>query len=352
MKHMRYILYRKIFAGIIIVFLLFSAMGKVAYGDPTKLENRSDELSSSLPNATVQHLISFTITDNSQPLGSIEFQFCQEDPIPDFPCTSPVGFNANSVALLSQSGNTGFSVASNSTSNSIILTRSPATPTTGANTYELGSIVNPSSQDTFYLRLYVFPTTDASGTETQNGGVALATNNAVTVSAEVPPYLNFCTGITIVNQDCSTASGYSINFGNLSDLQPRSGSSQFTAGTNAQSGYTVTVNGPTLTSGNNVIPSMGSPAPSLNGTSQFGINLRANATPPVGTDPVGSGFGAITNAYDQANRFSYSDGATLVSSPSNTENQTFTISYMTNVSKDQAAGVYVTTLTFICLANF
>jgi hypothetical protein len=336
----------------VLVVVSVGALGRVAFGDPSHVENRSDQLSSSLPSATATNLMGFSITDASQPVGSIAFQFCEESPLPDYACTTPPGLNASAVTLAAQAGNVGFSIATNSTANTVILTRSPTTPTTGANTYQLDNIVNPNTQGTYYLRIYVYSTTDASGPETQNGGVALAVNNGVSVTAEVPPFLKFCTGITITNYDCSTARGYSINLGTLSSHTSSSATSQLSVATNAQSGFNITVTGTSLTSGNNVIPANTAPTPSILGSSQFGINLRANTQPANGADPAGSGMGQVTNSYNEPNRYTYQDGDTLVTSLLNSDNQTFTITYLANVSSQQAAGVYATTLTYICLANF
>ena len=157
----------------------------------------------------------------------------------------------------------------------------------------------------------------------------------------------------ITNYDCSTADSYLINFGNFSTGQASTATSQFLVATNAQSGYNVYITGPTLTSGNNTIANLSTPSPSLVGASQFGLNLRTNSSPAVGSDEVGPGVGGqVTSDYNTSNLFSYNDGDTLVSSPAASDNQTFTVSYLTNINAKQPAGVYATTLTYICLANF
>ncbi|HUC87939.1 MAG TPA: hypothetical protein VMR95_02225 [Candidatus Binatia bacterium] len=342
--------------ALLVVFMLGALQAlshHEAYGANPEFADRYDLLSSSLAGATATNLVGFTISDTSQPVGSVEMQFCEESPLPGDACTTPTGFNASAVTLDNQTGNTGFSLASNSTINTVILTRSPSTPNTNPNTYELGNIVNPSGAQAYYLRLYIYPTTDASGAYTQYGGVALVTTNAITVNSIVPPYLKFCAGLTITNNDCSTADSYNINFGDFSTAQPSTATSQFTTATNAGSGYNVYITGSSLTAGNNVIPNLGSPQPSLDGASQFGVNLIANSSPAIGSNVTGPGTGGqVTANYDIPNRFTYNNGDTIATSASVSDNQTFTVSYLANISNAQPAGVYATTLTYICLANF
>jgi len=343
--------------GLLTLLILTGLIGlsnQIAYGDTSRVQNRFDLLSDSKIGNISINKIGFTITDTSQPLGSIGLQFCEESPLPGNPCTTPSGFNASGAVLQPQNetGNTGFSIASNSTINTIILTRSPSTPNGSPNTYELDNIVNPSSQGTYYLRIYTYPSTDGSGPYTQFGGVALATASGVQVNAIVPPYIKLCAGLQIERYDCSTATSYLINFGDFSSSQSSMATSQFTVATNSKSGYSVYITGPSLTAGNNVIPNLPSPAPSLIGASQFGINLRANNNPNIGADVIGPGSGLVSYNYNQPNRFTYNDGDKLVTALNNSDNQTFTVTYLTNVSNKQPAGVYATTLTYVCVANF
>lgn len=311
-------------------------------------------MSDSTAGATATHLIGFTINVANVPLGSIKIQYCSNNPLPDTSCDAPVGMDTSGVTLANQTGNTGFGVSSLTTSNTVILKRLPAIPFPYGvpNTYQLDNIVNPSSAGSYYIRLYIYQTTDASGPVTEEGGIAIAINNGLSVSAGVPPYLEFCTGLKIVNFDCSTATGYSIDFGDLSSNHVATGTSQFVVATNATSGYNVTVSGTTLTSGNNVISALASPSISNINSNQFGINLKHNTVPNVGADPVGSGSGSISSGYDTTNRFMYRDGDLLVSTPTVSDSQNFTISYLTNINSGDPPGVYTTTLTLICLANF
>jgi hypothetical protein len=122
--------------------------------------------------------------------------------------------------------------------------------------------------------------------------------------------------------------------------------------TNAQSGYNISVTGSTLTSGNNTIASLAAASPSQTGVSQFGINLRANSLPTVGADPSGPGAGTPLASYNQPNLYTFNNGDTVANTGGVSDFRKFTISYMVNISKQQAAGIYASTFTYVAFANF
>jgi len=323
------------------------------------LLNRSDRLSDSQASTSATNLVSFQITDLVDNLGSVQLSFCSNSPIISVSCTPPSGFNASGAVLSAQSGNTGFSISGASTSNVVILTRAPAppnpdlgNPSVSTTTFQLDSVVNPNFSNEYYLKLQIFPTTDASGPDTQEGGVALATNNPLGVNAQVPRMLFFCTAISFPGNDCALGQGDSINFGNFSNNITSSGTSQFIVSGNPDNGFTVSVQGTTMTSGNDTISALASPTPSVTGVNQFGLNLRANSTPSVGNNSTGSGIAVPTSNYNQTNRFTFNPNDVVVASASRSDYQTFTVSYIVNTANGQAPGVYVTTLTYVCLANF
>lgn len=318
----------------------------------TSLLNRTDRLSSSTISAIARHDVRFTITDFVNPVGSIRIEFCANDPLPEQPCTPPVGFDASSANLIGQSGETGFSIHANSDANNIILTRVPDVVSTPNVQYEFSNITNPSTIGTFFVRLYTFSSDDATGTAIQAGGIALSVNDQFNVSTEVLPFLRLCVAVTIVGFDCNTATSFFIDMGEFSLSQARVASTEIVAATNAPFGYSITVSGTTLTSGTNVITPLGVQAPSSPGNSQFGINLRANGSPAIGADPVGPGTASPAAAYNSPNNFRFVPGDVIASSPGTNDYRKFTVSYIANISGSQAPGIYATTLTFICLANF
>jgi hypothetical protein len=137
------------------------------------------------------------------------------------------------------------------------------------------------------------------------------------------------------------------------------------ASTNAANGYSITVHGDTLTSGSNTIPAMGATAAPARGTSQFGMNLKANTT-GVSTVAVGAEVAPVSNGtdlrgqastdYRTVDQFKFVSGNPVAASdfntPGPTNAQIFTASYIVNVAGSQIAGTYTTTLTYICTPTF
>jgi hypothetical protein len=155
-----------------------------------------------------------------------------------------------------------------------------------------------------------------------------------------------------VAPNCSSVSGDTVDLGTLSFSQATAGTSQFSAGTNSPSGYSVFGLGTTMTSGNNTIPSLSFASASTPGQGQFGMNLRANISPAVGSDPVGTGIATPATNYDQPNKFTFKSGDTLVSSPQPSDYNRMTVSYLANIPSSQQPGVYSTTITYQATAQF
>lgn len=320
-----------------------------AYG--VQILNRSLQLTDATASAKSTYRVGFLYTTPGT-VGSVRIQLCSNDPVPDEPCTAPAGLDMSAAVITTQIGPNGFSKGPGSSANQIILSRPPSAVGVEPGTYILSNVTNPSAPGTYFVRLQTYATSDATGPASDYGGIAFSINNGFSVSATVPPYLLFCTGITITGFNCTNAKGDFLNLGELSNAQANSGTSQFLVGTNAAQGYNVSAQGPTLTSGSNEITALLTNDVSRPGVGQFGFNLRANASPSVGSDPAGPGQSQPTAAYNTPNSYRYANQDVLVSRLSPDDVRLFTASYLVNVPKTQAAGIYVTTLTYICLANF
>ena len=312
---------------------------------------RSLELSDTTAGANaVTYNMSFQLTTPGT-LGSVEFEFCSNSTLPADPCTAPVGMNASNAVFTQESGISGFTISS-ATANNILISRPPSAIGAVAATATFDNITNPTNAGSYYLRVLTYPTQDGSGPFTDNGGMAVAVTSPINVQVQVPPYLYFCTGNTISGIDCTTATGDFIELGQLLPTQTSSGESQMVVATNAKNGYSITVTGSTLTSGNNTIPPLTIDTPSQVGVSQFGINLRANSGPSVGADPTGPGGGLPTVNYNQPNLYHYSNGDIVAINNSVEDGRKYTVSYVTNISKSQAAGIYASTFTYVATGNF
>ena len=185
------------------------------------------------------------------------------------------------------------------------------------------------------------------GTTTVN----MITNDTVSVNAVVPQALTF------------SISSNAINFGNLTSSNPKYASSTNALGdtadtvahtlqvsTNAASGYTITVQGSTLTSQQNplnTITAIGaSPATSALGTEQFGIY----ATKAGGTN------GTIATPYATVSSFGYNASstaaATFASGSSATAPETYSLHYIANIAAVTEAGTYSANLIYVGTSNF
>ena len=321
------------------------------HADAAELKVRSVTLSTSSVGTAASHAFKFTVP-NTVVIGSISFEYCTNSPLSFMPCVPPAGLDLSSTILATQTGNTGFSIsAPDSTPTKIVLTRTAAAGSAVQSTYTLANIINPTTpNETTYVRIGTFISTDGSGAPSNEGAVAFAVTQNFQVDAYVPPFLIFCTGVT-VTLNCNSTTGVLIDIGELQKTLTSTATMQFSGATNDGTGYTTYLSGFTMTSGNNVITALAG-GPSIVGTSQFGLNLRANSAPSVGLDPSGIGTSAANPAYNIPNNFRFVSGEAITNSPIATDFRLFTASYIVNVPPNQTPGIYATTMTFTAIASF
>lgn len=356
-----------------------SALGTLTLRSLTLQAGATD--GGSKPSGTVKHLFGFT-TATTANIGSIDFQYCTTA---GGTCTAPAGLNASSASLSNQTGATGFTFNSVSASE-FYITRSASSISSGtAVTYQFSGVVNPnnticfsgttpqSNNCPFYVHITTYTSTDATTGATDNGTVAASIATQITLTGTMPESLIFCTGGTISNTggvpDCSTATSGAISFNQLfSPADTATATSQMAASTNADHGYSITVNGTTLTSGSNTVTAMTTTSTGdlgVRGTSQFGLNLKANttttSTPAVGSEvaPAANGTnykGQSQTGYASVDHFRFVTGESVASSNNGgagpSDIQTYTVSYIVNANGAQAVGTYTTTLTYICTPTF
>ena len=190
-----------------------------------------------------------------------------------------------------------------------------------------------------------------SGTFGDKGAISMSivANSIVAVSAEVLSTISF------------TISDNTIYFGNLRSAgacfaqgtdpgyvtcptTTEAEAFNMTAGTNASSGYTVSVQGPTLTSGVNTITALASNTPSSPGNEQFGLRMTATG-----------GDGSVSSPY-AASGFAYtgtaSTPATVATSILPSATTTYSVRYIANISPTTEAGSYTANHTYIATGNF
>ncbi len=321
---------------VLTVFLMaFSSTASAA-----QITGRALTLGSSVGGATTTYTFTFTVPSGTT-LQSFEAVICTTA---SSTCTTPSGFDNSTSTLSSQPTNLGDAsgwTVNTSTAGKLRIkkTGNSAAPT-GSQTVVFGNVVNPSATNsTFYARLATY-SDDAWTTGVDIGTVASSTAGQITVTASVDETLTF------------TLSSATVALGTLTTSTTGSGTSTMSAATNANSGYAITVNGTTLTSGANTITALASQTASSQGASQFGINLKANATPSVGSNVSGTGSGTATSNYNTADQFRFVTGDSVASASAPTNSNTYTVSYIANVAGSTKPGSYSTTLTYIATATF
>lgn len=204
--------------------------------------------------------------------------------------------NAATATLTSGTGIDGMTVDAAS-ANSVLLRRgnNNSVPAGTIVTFGLSNVTNPQALKadnvtpepnyTFYVRISTYTSQDGTGVPVDRGPVTASTAEPIVLTGTMPESLVFCTGETVpvvastTIPDCANATPGMINFNQLfSPTSTATSMSQMAASTNAGQGYIITVNGSTLMSGTNNILAMSSTAVPVPGTSQFGLNLKANDT--------------------------------------------------------------------------
>jgi hypothetical protein len=116
------------------------------------------------------------------------------------------------------------------------------------------------------------------------------------------------------------------------------------ASTNATSGYSITINGSTLSYGGNTINAIGaSNTASSAGTEQFGLRMTASG----GSGTVSAPYAAAGFAFDTA---AFPDQ--VASATGTSANTTYSVRYVGNITSSTEAGAYTSTLTYLATANF
>lgn len=184
-----------------------------------------------------------------------------------------------------------------------------------------------------------------TGTMADSGTLSMpiVTNGVVAVTAEVLSAISF------------TVSTNSINFGTLSSSAPRyanpsTGSATdvtaftMTAGTNASTGYTLSVEGDTLKSGTtNTITANATNVASTAGSEQFGLRMDATGSGVVSAPYTDAGF-AYTGAVGVPATVATSAGASAATS--------YAVHYIANISALTESGNYSTAHTYVATGNF
>lgn len=327
----------------------------------------------SLAGRSVRHEFTFTVPTSGN-VGSVLIEYCTTAAdVGAATCQGPTGLSATTATVETSSGLTNLTPDSPS-ANQIFLRRVATAQNLSAGTVvsvTLKDVINPTTPNTtFFARIstYTSLTAAVGDTAVDAGTVAASTTYGIDLSGIMPESLVFCTGDVIplgagnVPNCTDPAISNTIRYNQLfSPTDTATATSQMAASTNAGFGYSITVNGPTLTSGSNTVAPLNTTDVSKKGVSQFGLNLVENTTTttnPFGIDltPASDGDklnGTVDTDYATAESFRYVDGDTVATSNSKgTDSQVYTVSYIANVPGSLPAGTYATTLTYICTPTY
>lgn len=194
------------------------------------------------------------------------------------------------------------------------------------------------------------------GTMTDDGKLAveIIADDSVNLTSTVNPHITFSISDTTVGfGDLSASTGRwatgDLAGGDASAALPTAAHTLSMA-TNANSGWSITYNGATLTSGSDTIDALGAPtgededSDGEQGTEQFGLSASTD------------GNSTVTEGYlrDTAADWSFvtSTASEFISESSATGTETISVSYLANIATITEAGTYTTDITYIATGTF
>ena len=156
--------------------------------------------------------------------------------------------------------------------------------------------------------------------------------------------------------------GGTFDLGTLDSTTTATAATTFSVRSYLSSGYVVELAGtpPVDAGGGHVLQALSSPTASSVGTEQFGVNLVANTSPSVGTNPQqvpdsSFSFGQPTAAYATTNKFKFVVGDPIAQSNSSSGETDYALSMIANVSSTTnitPAGTYTGSLSLIAVPTF
>jgi hypothetical protein len=350
----------------------------------------------------VTYTVTFTVPTAHTNLEGLVIDFCDSatGPITGTACTAPTGFNVNegSLALANNAEIASLTIDAATDANTLVLSNSTGDAVNALDTisFDLGTsaasdgITNPTSNGTFYARIltYTVDTTAAAyasavpGAYVDDGGIALAIANELTISARVQEQLQFCVGTTDsgASSDCTDISGTAINLG-VVDSGAVSATGD-TAGlamirTNAVNGATISYKAEQNNSSGKLkvagaacsgvsvtdqcFNSTGTTQNTITtGTEEFGMTLtnvdtsNGGATTSVACDAEYNGDGTCNGAGTYTDYAWDDTGAFDVIASSSTviDDEMVTMKFAAAASATTPTGLYSTTANFVATATF
>lgn len=153
--------------------------------------------------------------------------------------------------------------------------------------------------------------------------------------------------------------GTSVNLGLLDPATTAKGSVGFSVKSYLASGYNVYIGGtsPKIKTNGHVLAPMTTATTSQPGQEQFGINLKQNTIPVIGTDPVQVpssvfSFGVPAAGYNTANTYKFIAGDLIAQSASSSGQTDYTMAVIANIGTITDGGLYTGRLVVNVLPTF
>ena len=174
--------------------------------------------------------------------------------------------------------------------------------------------------------------------------VNILTDDQVVVTATVPQSLTLSISDNTIGFGSLIAAGPRFATGDTNGNGSEVEAHTLVVGTNALNGYSLSLNGTTLTYASSTIDQIGSTnTASVPGTEQFGIRMTASGgTGTVAARYSGAGYAFATSTFPDQ----------IASAAGTTANTTYSVRYLANISSNTEAGSYGATLTYTATANF
>lgn len=337
-------------ASIYLVFaLVFVLAGGVQVAYAAAITSASDTLSSSKVSTLANHDIQFTSPTGVASGQTIIITFPSDFSIPaalDFEDMDVLDDGVNVTLAATPSGATWGAVR---TSGTVITLTNGTTAVAGGSVIRIRIGTNAVSGVTGVEQITNTTTNGSkviaiSGTFTDTGNITvnILTDDQVAVTADVAQSLTFSISDNTI--EFGTLSASAATFaddagGNATEVEAHN----LIVGTNAANGYTMTVNGTTLTSGSFTIATTSANTTSSVGSEQFGLRMTASG----GTGAVSVPYAASGFAFDSLN---FPDE--VVAATGASANTTYSVRYIANIAANTEAGAYSATLTYVATANF
>ena len=333
-----------------LVAALIALTGGVQVAYAASLTALSNTLSSQKISTLANHDLQFTTPTGVASGQTIIITFQSDFSIAaamDFTDMDVLDDGVNVTLAASPSGATWGAVRTSAT----VITLTNGTTAVGAGSVMRIKIGTNATNQSTGVRQITNTTTNGSKTVAMTGTftdvgtttVNILTDDQVAVTATVDQSLTFSISDNTIGFGSLSASAACFAQGTAGCSASEVEAHNIIVGTNAGSGYSMTVNGTTLTNGAFTIATTSANTASTVGSEQFG--LRMTATGGVGA--VVAPYAAAGYAFDSLNFPDQVAAATGASA-----NTTYSVRYIANIASNTEAGAYTSTLTYVTTANF